>query len=121
MCPSTTPRPRPRSTRSTSITTWTPTPGGDNSDTSDSGEASDDDSDLDTGINGDVATGDMYPEDDLNEDGGAGYGRGTALTPLIEGLGAFSASSLVKPALAIGLGIILWKTVGKKLFKRKRA
>jgi len=95
--------------------------GGDNSDTSDSGEASDDDSDLDTGINGDVATGDMYPEDDLNEDGGAGYGRGTALTPSIEGLGAFSASSLVKPALAIGLGIILWKTVGKKLFKRKRA
>jgi hypothetical protein len=95
--------------------------GGDNSDTSDSGEASDDDSDLDTGINGDVATGDMYPEDDLNEDGGAGYGRGTALTPSIEGLGAVSASSLVKPALAIGLGIILWKTVGKKLFKRKRA
>ena len=86
----------------------------------DSGEASDDDSDLDTSIQGDldVATADIYPEDDLNEDGGAGYGRHSVMSPSIEGL---DLASVAKPALVIGIGYLLWKTVGKKLFKRKRA
>ena len=92
--------------------------GGDASDDSDSGEASDDDSDLDTGINGDPALEDQWRGDnDMNEDE-AGTARGTVLSPPIEGL---DLASVAKPAVIIGIGYLLWKTVGKKLFKRKRA
>jgi hypothetical protein len=88
-----------------------------NSDDADSGEGSDDDSDLDTSIQGDLATEDQWRGDnDLNEDE-AGTGRGTVLSPPIEGMGDFSVATLAKPALVLGLGWFLWK----KLAKRKRA
>jgi hypothetical protein len=88
-----------------------------NSDDADSGEGSDDDSDLDTSIQGDLATEDQWRGDnDLNEDE-AGTGRGTVLSPPIEGMGDFSVATLAKPALVLGLGWLLWK----RLAKRKRA